>query len=138
MFLMTGVDSYGVTQCTIEAITISDHAPVSLTLKLSPNNNLKYCRANVSILNNEVIQQQIRKVLLEYIQFNDNETVSPSVLWEGAKCVLRGNIIAISSRLKRERLAEQLGLENKIRQLEKEYQTVQNNDTLNMLKENRQ
>jgi len=27
------------------------------------------------------------RVLLEYIQLNDNETVSPSVLWEGAKCV---------------------------------------------------
>jgi len=67
MFLMTGVDSYRVTQCNIEAITISDHAPVSLTLKLSPNNNFKYWRANLSILNNEVIQQQIRRVKSSHI-----------------------------------------------------------------------
>lgn len=95
MFLMSGVDSYRVTECTIEAITISDHAPVSLKLKMSPNKNFKYWRANVSILNNEAIQQEIKKSLIEYIQFNDNDTVSPSVLWEGAKCVLRLSLIHI-------------------------------------------
>lgn len=61
-----------------------------------------------------VIQVRVKR----FKRIIDNETVSPSVLWEGPKCVLRGNIIAISSRLKRQRLAEQLGLENKIRQLE--------------------
>lgn len=39
MFLMSGADSYRATQCSIEAITISDHAPVSLKLKMNPNNN---------------------------------------------------------------------------------------------------
>lgn len=62
-----------------------------------------------------MIQQDITKGLIEYIQFNDNNTVSPSILWEGAKSVLRGNIIAISSRLKKERLAEDL--ENKLNEL---------------------
>lgn len=64
--------------------------------------------------------------------------MSPTVLWEGAKCVLRGNIIAICSRLKKERIAEQLELENKIRVLKREFQTTRKDDFLDKLKETRQ
>lgn len=42
MFLMSVADSFRVTECNIEAITISDHAPVCLKLKMSSNNNFKY------------------------------------------------------------------------------------------------
>lgn len=56
MFLMSGADPFRATECNIEAITISDHAPVCLKLKMSPNNNFKYWRANVSILNKGLIK----------------------------------------------------------------------------------
>lgn len=112
MFLMSGTDSFRATECNIEANTISDHAPVCLKLKMSPNNNFKYWRANLSILNKEIVKQELQKSIIDYLEFNDKDGVSPTVLWEGAKCVLRGNIIAICSRLKKERIAEQLVLEN--------------------------
>lgn len=137
MSLMSSADSFGATQCNIEAITISDHAPVTLKLKTGTNPTFKYWRANVSILKDEAIQQKLRTVLIEYLKFNDNNSVSPSVLWEGATGVLRGNIIAISSKLKKVRLVQQQELETKIKTLEKEYQQVKSNNTLSLLKENR-
>lgn len=42
--------------------------------------------------------------------------MSPSILWEGGKAVIRGEIIEISSRLKRARLKKQKELENKIKE----------------------
>lgn len=138
MFLMPRTDLYRARQCSIEAITISDHAPVCLELRMNPNNHFKYWRANVSILNNETTRQDLQKSLSEYIQFNDNNEVSPSILWESAKSYLRGNIIAVSSRLKKERLTEQTELENKIKKLEKVYQVTKDTGTLNSLKEQRQ
>lgn len=81
MFLMPRTDLYRASQCGIEAITISDHAPVCLKLRMNPNNHFKYWRANVSILNNETTRQELQKSLTEYIQFSDNNEVPPLILW---------------------------------------------------------
>lgn len=51
--------------------------------------------------------------------------------------VLRGTIIALSSRLKK-RISEQTKLENKIKELEREYQQFQKVETCNTLKKNGQ
>lgn len=58
----------------------------------------------MSLLNNEITQQEIRKNLTDYLELNENDTVSPSTIWEAGKAVMKGNIIAISSRLKKQRL----------------------------------
>lgn len=108
-----------------------------MKLKIGSNKQFKYWRANVSLLYNGTIQQEIRRGLIHYIECNDKDNVTPSVLWEAAKVVLRGNIIALSSRFKKKRLAEQLELENKIKELEKKYQQSGKEEILTILKENR-
>lgn len=40
MFLISGTDSYRATQCNIDAITISDHAPVIIKIKIGPNKKI--------------------------------------------------------------------------------------------------
>lgn len=70
-------------------------------MRTGPNRQFKYWRLNVSLLNDEAIQQEFCENLIEYLKSNDNDTVSPSTLSEAAKVVMRGNIIAISSRLKK-------------------------------------
>lgn len=112
MFLISGTDCYRATQCDIEPITLSDHAPVILKLKIGPNKQFKYWRANVSLLNKEANQKEIKQAICDYIEFNDTGDVTPTILWERAKSVLRGNIIALSSKLKKKRLAEQIELES--------------------------
>lgn len=69
---------------------------------------------------------------------NDNDTVSPSTLWEAAKVVMRGNIIAIASRLKKQRLAQQIELERQIKKLESQYQQSKNQQDLKLLQEKRE
>lgn len=104
MFLISGTNLYRTTECNIEPTTTSDHAPVTLNMKIGPSKQSKYWRLNVSLLNDEPIQQEIRKDLIDYFTSNDNGTVSSSILWEGAKAVMRGNLIAISSRIKKLKL----------------------------------
>ena len=93
----------------------------TVKIQIGPKKHFKYWRLNVSLLNDEAIQQEIRKSLTDYLKYNDNGTVSPSSHWEAAKVVMRGNIIAISSRLKKQRLAQQVELEREIKKLETRY-----------------
>lgn len=53
LFLISGADSYKVSECIIEPIIISDHALVFLKLKIGPHGQSKYWRLNVSLLNDE-------------------------------------------------------------------------------------
>ena len=137
MFLISGTDTYRVSECNIEPITISDHAPVSLRIKILSDKQFKYWRLNVSLLNDEAIKREIKRHLIDYLTANDNGTVSPSMLLEGAKAVMRGNIIAIASREKK-RQAQQVELENIIKKLELEHQQSRNVEILAPLKEKRQ
>ena len=62
---------------------------------------------------------KIRSVLQEYIRHNDTEDVNPLILWEGAKAVLRGEIIAYASFKKKQKEKIRTSLEKKIEELEK-------------------
>lgn len=134
---MSGADSFGVTECNIDAITISDHAPICLKLKMSPNNNFKYWRANVSILNKEIVKQELQKKILTiwnlmirmgYLQqcYGREPNVSKGAI-----------LLQFVLDLKKERIVEQLKLENKIRALEREVQTTRKDVFLDKLKETR-
>lgn len=57
----------------------------------------------------------MRKDLTDYLATNDNNTAPPPTLWEGATGVMRANIMAISSRLKKQRLAQRVELEGELR-----------------------
>lgn len=100
MFLVSKVDVYRVTECKIEPITLSDRGPIKMKINLGQEKQFKYWRLNVSILNDPLIQQELRDRLKEYIDINDSGDVTPSILWDGAKAVMRGYIIQITSRIK--------------------------------------
>jgi len=120
--------------CDIETITISDHAPITLTIDMGRESFFKYWRLNVSILSDQKVVKEIKQNLMEYFQSNDNGEVSPSTLWEAGKAVIRGKIIEITSRLRKARLEQQKSLESKIRELEGEHQRTSNNSTFLELK----
>ena len=54
-------------------------------------------RLNSNILNNPVIKDKLKSEIKLYLEDNDNENVTPPILWDALKAVLRGKIIAISS-----------------------------------------
>lgn len=108
-------------ECGIENITISGHAPITLSVVIDDKPNFRYWRMNILILSNKNVVKEIKENLEKYFQINDNGEVSPSILWEGAKAVLQGRLIEILSRLKRARFKKQDELENKIKELEREH-----------------
>lgn len=126
---------YKVTDCQIGTITLSDHAPVILHLDLGKENVFKYWRLNVSLLTNTTIVQELKQTLIDYLEINDNGEVSPPTLWSVAKAVIKGKMIQISSRLKKQRLEEQTNLENKIKLLEIEHKNLGANNILIKRKE---
>lgn len=138
MICMSKVDIHRVTQCEIGPITLSDHAPVTMKMNLRQGRQFRYWRLNVSILNDPLTQEEIRDSLTEYFDLNDNGEVTPSILWDGAKAVMRGKIIQISSRLKKQREAKRLELEREIMTLEREHKLTRDGDKLELLKRKRQ
>jgi len=94
-------DAYKVIDCHIEPITISDHGPVVMSIHLENEKQPKQWRMNVSLLNHPEIIQSIKNDWKECMEHNDNGEVSVSILWEAAKAVLRGRLIALSSKIKK-------------------------------------
>lgn len=124
-----------VTDIKIEPITLSDHAPVKISLNLYKEKTFKYWRLNVSMLSDEKNNEQLTETIEEYFQLNDNGSVSPSVLWDGAKAVLQGRCIQLAVQLKKQRIFKQSEIEGEIRRLEQLHKASGNDKILLQLKE---
>ena len=83
--------------CEIGPSTISDHGPIYMSIYLNNNKKSTLWRLNSSILNNPIIKDKLKSEIELYLENNDNEEVTPPILWDALKAVLRGKIIAISS-----------------------------------------
>lgn len=136
-FLLPKKDIYRVKNCVIEPMTISDHNPVTMSIDLGLEPCMKYWRINVSLLTDAHIKEEIRSAILEYFALNDNGMVSPSVLWDAGKATIRGKIISIGSKVKKERIKKQLQLETEIKRLETEHKQHGKQEVLDKLKEHR-
>lgn len=133
-FLTLKKDAFRIKDSTIEPMTISDHSPVTVNLDLGLENHTKYWRINVSLLADIHLREEIRSAITEYFALNDDGNVSPTVLWDAGKATIRGKLISIGSRLKKERLKRQLELETEIKRLENEHKQHGRQATLDKLK----
>jgi len=115
-FLIFGKDLHRVGDCSIGIMDLSDHSPVYL--KLQDHRNTLW-RLNIHILNH--MKDQIRKDIADFLEQNDNGEVTPPILWDACKAVLRGKIIGYSSHLKRARLKELDQLQTQLKKLEQKH-----------------
>lgn len=90
-----------VTTCDIGVCTISDHNPVILDVSLTSKRRSTLWRLNNNILNYPNIKDQLQDAMKEFLEFNDNNEVSPGILWDTLKAVIRGKIISISAHQKK-------------------------------------
>ena len=51
--------------------------------------------------NNEWVTEEIEREIKKFLETNDNENTATQNLWDAAKAVLRGKVIAIQSCLKK-------------------------------------
>lgn len=84
-------------------ITWSDHAPVMLTVDFGAvATRVCHWRLNESLLKKPQLREELRQGISRYFLENEGSVSSPLTLWEAHKAVLRGQCIAIGSRLKRD------------------------------------
>ena len=53
------------------------------------------------LLNNQQVIEEIKMEIKQFLETNDNENMTTKNLWDSAKAVLRGKLIAIQSYLKK-------------------------------------
>ena len=53
------------------------------------------------LLNNEWVKNEIKEEIKKFLETNENELTTTQNLWDTAKAVLRGKLIAIQAYLKR-------------------------------------
>ena len=75
------------------------------------------------LLNNQEITEEIKEEIKKYLETNDNENTTIQNLWDEAKTVLRGKIIAILTYLKKQEKSQINNLTLHLKELEKEEQT---------------
>ena len=73
-------------------------------------------------LNNQQVTEEIKREIKKFLETNDNENMTTQNLWDAAKTVLRGKLIAIQSYLKKQEKHWINNLTLHIKQLEKEEQ----------------
>ena len=57
---------------------------------------------NNTLISNQEIIEEIKEQIKKYLETNDNENTMIQNLWDAAKAVLRGNLIALNTHNERE------------------------------------
>lgn len=94
-------DRHRIHSCDIGTIDISDHAPIVMTINIDDSIRSTLWKLNSSILNNPYVKENLEFLIESYFKENDNGEVSPTIIWDAFKAVLRGKIIARTASLKK-------------------------------------
>ena len=100
----------------------SDHNAMRLDInyRKKPVKNTNTLRLNNTLLNNQEITEEIKEEIKKYLETNDNVNTMTQTLWDAAKAVLKGNLIAIQSYFKKQEESPINNLTLHLKQLEKE------------------
>ena len=81
----------------------SDHNAMRLDINYRKKSlkNTNTWRLNNTLINKQEIIEEIKDEIKKYLQTNDSENTMTNNLWDAAKAVLRGKLIAIQSYLKK-------------------------------------
>ena len=84
--------------------------------------NTNTWRLHNTLLNNEVITEEIKGDIKKYLETNENRDMMTRILWDAAKAVLRGKFITIQAYIKKQETSRINNLTLHLKQLEKEEQ----------------
>uniref|UniRef100_A0A8C6S5T9 exodeoxyribonuclease III n=1 Tax=Neogobius melanostomus TaxID=47308 RepID=A0A8C6S5T9_9GOBI len=122
-------------QVNIGPIGLSDHAPVSLSMKpLRAIERSRSWRMSMMSLLDDKFINFITEQTTVFLECNDTEEIDPRILWDCYKAYMRGMILSYTAHKKKERLTKQLELEGNLKKLEIQYYKTQASETLSELK----
>lgn len=133
LFFTTKAEEHRIEDIKILPITISDHAPLTLSWNLGQTKNIKYWRLNASLLNDKEFREFIHAELEEYLCLNATPGMSPLILWDCAKAFLRGRIISFACAKRKKKEARQKEILDKITILEQQHKKKPTSKLLNEL-----
>jgi hypothetical protein len=76
-------------------------------------------RLNNTLLNNQWVIEELRKKIIKFMEFNENENTAYQKLWDTTIVVLRGKCIAISAYIKNTKRSQINSLMLQVKLLEK-------------------
>jgi hypothetical protein len=82
---------------------LSDHKSLKLELN-KKNNNKKHAnnwKLNNTLLNDQLVIDEIKEEIKTFLEVNENENMTYQNLWDTAKAVLTGQLIATSAYINR-------------------------------------
>lgn len=95
-----------VKKCEYEAIIISDHAPLLMTLDMpTSQDSYRPWRLNNLWLSDECFVQFISSEISTFMEHNETPGMSSSTIWESMKAYLRGQIISYCAQKKKGEVA---------------------------------
>ena len=99
----------------------SDHNAVRLDVNYRRKNikNSKIWRLNNTLLNNQLITEEIKKEIKICIEMNENENATTENLWDTVKAVLTERFIATQAYLRKQKKSKINNLTLHLKQLEK-------------------
>ena len=99
----------------VDASVKSDHKIVTITLYLDSEEwGRGYWKLNSDILLDNDHTANIKKVINDFLLTNPEGHVSPHILWESLKCVVRGETIKYCALKKKKLVQQRLFLEAKL------------------------
>lgn len=103
----------------IGSMTFSDHAPVSLQLKIGKRKNLcNNWRLNEDLLHDRETDKRIKEELEFYFKTNTSGETSEAIVWEAHKAYIRGILMMVGSEKKKRQVKDKLVLQKYIFDLE--------------------
>lgn len=98
---MNNNDLNRVKECEIQQADVSDHCAIHLIVHLKGQEKNTLWRLNVGILNNKSYVEELKKDFITYQNENDNGEVTPVILWDALKAVIRGKFVAKTATIKK-------------------------------------
>lgn len=111
-----------VEETRIGITTLSDHAPISMRIRLpGPHRQPFSWKLNESLLKDDNTAELVQKEIDFFFKANERGEIASSILWEAFKAYIRGILISIGAKEKKERSKRREQLIEEIHSLEQEH-----------------
>lgn len=111
-----------IAEASIGIISFSDHAPLTIKIRFNEKEYRKGTwRLNEDLIDDLEVEKIITTEIEQYFSTNDTPDVTKATIWEAHKAYIRGKLISIGARKKKERERTMKNVIKELYELEQEH-----------------